>query len=165
VRQPRREQLDVEAQAASAQILFLLGRAEQVDEQRGEPALPQRRGDEPVARAVATAPAAVREEDERPRRGAVREVAVELHVAEWDAHRLLVAHHGVRGKRVAASRWKSSSSRTARTWPRSSSALRDGSRPGGSRQRLLAGEDVAFRAVPDGVVAGGLDVEAVVVGQ
>src|SRR5262249_251097 len=64
-------------------------RAQEVDQQRGGAGLVEAPGDEPIPRAVPSAPRAMREQHNAARRGRDAQVAVEPHIAGGDRHRSL----------------------------------------------------------------------------
>jgi hypothetical protein len=83
------EQPDVEAEFAAAQVELLLLGGEQVHQQGAEAGPLQVLGDAPVARTVAAAAAAVREQHDPVAVRGSRQVAVERHPADGDPDGLL----------------------------------------------------------------------------
>ncbi|MEX2541014.1 MAG: hypothetical protein WD314_04370 [Trueperaceae bacterium] len=70
----------------ASQVDALLRLAQQVDQERGERALAEPRGDEAVARAVPAAAAAVREQDQCARALWDGEVGLQRDVGQFDSN-------------------------------------------------------------------------------
>src|SRR6266511_1654792 len=104
--QPAGEQLDVEPVLARVEIDLFLGGSEQVDEQRADPRLVERRRDAAVAWAVPPRSAAVCEDDDPGRPVRDDEVAFQRGVADRDRH---LSQH----RRAHRSSARASSSRTS----------------------------------------------------